>query len=114
MTDSTGGGKGMAIAAMVLGIAAFFPGCCLAGYYLNFVIAVIAVILGVMAMNGPGRGMAITGIILGIVSIVLYIAAMLMGTNLADYLQDKMDEQKAVQQEEGDPQDAGDPDTAGE
>ena len=114
MADSTGGGKGMAIAAMVLGIAAFFPGCCLAGFYLNFVIAIIAVVLGVKAMNGPGRGMAMTGLILGILAIVLYIIGLIVGTDFANKMQEMMDEQKASQLEAGDPQDAGDSDTAGE
>ena len=102
MTDSAGGGKGMAIAAMVLGIAAFFPGCCLAEFYVNYILAVIAIILGVKAMGGPGGGMAKTGLILGVVSIVLYVVLTIVGVQAGDSLQKWAEEQQAAQQNDGD------------
>ena len=107
MTDSAGGGKGMAIAAMVLGIAAFFPGCCLEGLYLNFVLAIIAIILGAKAMGGPGAGMAKTGLILGVIAVVLYIVGMILGHNFGDQLQEWAKEQQAKQTEGGGGGDGG-------
>ena len=109
MTDSAGGGKGMAIAAMVIGIAAFFPGCCLSAFYLNFVLAVVAIILGVKAMGGPGRGMAMTGLILGVLAIVLYVVGMIAGADLGERMQDWAKEQQATQESEG-----GEADPSGE
>ena len=60
-----GGGKGMSIAAMVLGIVAAVNICCCT--YVGIICGTIAIILGIMSIkkNNEGRGMAIAGIICG-------------------------------------------------
>jgi hypothetical protein len=63
--------NGMAIGALVCGIAGFVVG----------ITAPIAVILGIVALNqrvdGAGRGMAITGIVLGGLVTLAYLLAVL-------------------------------------
>ncbi|MBR5512773.1 MAG: DUF4190 domain-containing protein [Ruminococcus sp.] len=63
--ESQGGGKGMSIAAMVLGIVAAVNICCCT--YVGIICGTIAIILGIMSIkkNNEGRGMAIAGIICG-------------------------------------------------
>ncbi len=59
------GGKGMAIASLVLGIVAAVNICCCT--YVGIICGTIAIILGIITLkkNGEGRGMAIAGIICG-------------------------------------------------
>lgn len=91
-------GKGMAIAAMVLGILAFVPGCCF--LYIGAVLAIIAIVLGVKAKGGPGGAMATTGMILGICALLLYVVALITGTQLNDKLTTWAEEMEAVQQQQ--------------
>ena len=49
--------QGLAITALVLGITAFFPGCCLAGFYGNWIWR-SSQSSSVMGMKGAGSGMA--------------------------------------------------------
>ena len=66
------GGKGLSIAAMVLGIVAVVL-CCI--WYISFPCAILAIIFGIIGKKRDGRGMAITGLVLGIVAIGLYVLA---------------------------------------
>ena len=92
------GGKGLAVAALVFGIIAFFPGCCMAAFYGNYVLAILAIIFGAMSMKGPGSGMAKAGLTLGIVVIIIYIALNVLGFAAGDKLQEWA---KQMQQEQG-------------
>ncbi len=81
---SGGGGKGMAIAALVVGVIA------LLGSWIPFVgfgfatLGLVAIVLGVIGAiqakrnAAGGRGLAITGIVLGVVSILLSIASVVV------------------------------------
>lgn len=96
MTDagSTAGGKGKAVASLVLGITAFFPGCCLAGLFINYVLAILAIIFGVMGIKGPGRGMAQAGVVLGIVAIVLPLVLTVVGLGFEEQINKWIEEQQ--------------------
>lgn len=64
-----GNKKGMAIAAMVLGILSIVL-CCL--WYIAIPAGLIAVILGALSMKDPSsKAFAITGIITGIIGLVI-------------------------------------------
>ncbi|MGN0431727.1 MAG: DUF4190 domain-containing protein [Lachnospiraceae bacterium] len=64
------GGKGLAIASMVLGIVALVLSCCVP--YLPIVLALLAVVLGgvSLAKKKGGKGMAIAGLVCGIIGLV--------------------------------------------
>lgn len=70
--EQQNGGKGLSIAAMVLGIVAVVF-CCVV--YISIPCSILAIIFGIIGKKRDGRGMAITGLVLGIVAIVLYILA---------------------------------------
>lgn len=63
-------GKGMAIAAMVVGIVSLCASCF---GWIAIIGGVLAIIFGAVAIKSAGRGMAIAGIITGAVAIVLAI-----------------------------------------
>ena len=86
-------GKGMGIAAMVLGITSFVPGCCFAGLYLNFVLAILAVIFGAIGRKRPGRGMATTGLVLGILNITIPLVLLATGFGVAEMVEKWAEEQ---------------------
>ncbi|MBQ71629.1 MAG: hypothetical protein CMJ67_01860 [Planctomycetaceae bacterium] len=86
-------GKGMGIAAMVLGITSFVPGCCFAGLYLNFVLAILAVIFGAIGRKRPGRGMATTGLVLGILNITIPLVLLATGVGAVEMLEKWAEEQ---------------------
>ena len=86
-------GKGMGIAAMVLGITSFVPGCCLAGLYLNYVLAILAIIFGAIGRKRPGRGMATTGLVLGILNIAIPLVLMATGFGVAEMVEKWAEEQ---------------------
>jgi hypothetical protein len=76
--------NGLALAALILGIAAY-PVSCIP--YLNFICwiaAVLAVVFGILARkqiamgNGTGHGMAAAGMILGIVYLALFLIAVIL------------------------------------
>lgn len=65
------GGKGMAIAAMVLGIVAIVL-CCI--WYISIPCGIIAIVLGILYnKKGTKSGMATAGIVCGIIGIVLVV-----------------------------------------
>lgn len=70
--DQQNGGKGLSIAAMVLGIVAVVF-CCV--WYLSIPCAILAIIFGIIGKKRDGKGMAIAGLVLGIVAIALYVLA---------------------------------------
>ena len=98
---SGGGGKGLAVAALVLGITAFFPGCCLAGIYGNWVLAILAIVFGVVGMKGAGSGMAKAGLILGIVAIALHVVLLIVGYELNTNLEQWLKEQETAMSGDG-------------
>lgn len=69
--------KGLAIAALVLGISSIVVGCCMS--YMGIPLAITGIVLGIVSLvkKKPGKGMAIAGIVTGSVAIVL-IAIMLI------------------------------------
>ena len=56
----------MGVAALVLGILAFFLNPC-------YLCSIFAIILGAIGMRGPFRSMAMVGMILGIVSLLVQV-----------------------------------------
>ena len=68
--NEPGGSKGMAIAAMVLGIVSVVLSCC---YGVGIIAAIIGLILGIIGLknNTAGRGMALAGVILSGVAILI-------------------------------------------
>lgn len=64
--------KGFSIASMVLGIISVVL-CCI--YYISIPCAILALIFGIAGKSKGGKGMAITGIILGIITLALYVSA---------------------------------------
>ena len=80
------GGKGMAIASMVLGIVSIVVSCCYV--YAAFVTGIIGLVLGIIALRkqAPGRGMAIAGIVTSIISLVLAIVLLIVGVAAVSYL----------------------------
>ena len=99
--EAGGSGKGLAVAALVLGITAFFPGCCLAGFYGNWILAILAIVFGVMSMKGAGSGMAKAGLTLGIVAIALNVVLTIVGYELGANLEQWIKEQEAAQRDGG-------------
>ncbi|WP_297961945.1 DUF4190 domain-containing protein [uncultured Ruminococcus sp.] len=89
------GGKGMAIASMVLGICAIVIGCCIT--YVGIVCGVIAIVLGVNVKKKglPGQGQATAGVVCGIIGLALgilgIILAAVMGNSLKEALEELQD-----------------------
>ena len=67
--EQQNGGKGLSIAAMVLGIVSVVL-CCI--WYLSIPCAILAIVFGIIGKKRDGRGMAIAGLVLGIIAIALY------------------------------------------
>ena len=67
--EQQNGGKGLSIAAMVLGIVSVVF-CCV--WYLSIPCSILAIIFGIIGKKRDGRGMAIAGLVLGIIAIALY------------------------------------------
>ena len=66
------GNKGMAIAAMILGIVSIVL-CCI--WYISIIAGVVAIVLGIMYNKKNGKcGMATAGIVCGIIGMILAIA----------------------------------------
>ena len=76
------GGPGLAIASMVLGICGVVFGCCF--YWLAFILGVIGLILGAVALakKTRGRGMAIAGLVLSIITIAFGVIGLVCGAAL--------------------------------
>jgi len=76
-------GRGLAIAALVVGIVAFLGAFIPFVDYVVFVPAVVAIVLGVVALvrRSAGRPMAWTGLVLGAVGLVLSIVLAVVYTN---------------------------------
>lgn len=72
---------GMAIASLVLGIIALLASPFPIGSYVGFVLAVLAVIFGIVGVRRQaGKGMAVAGLILGGVALVVSIIASIFWT----------------------------------
>ena len=99
LEDEVIAGKGLAVAALVLGIMAFFPGCCASGFYGQYILAILAIIFGAMSMNGPAAGIAKAGLTLGIVAIVLWIVLTIVGVEAGDRFMEWAQQQQQQQTE---------------
>ncbi|PKM50548.1 MAG: hypothetical protein CVV02_10605 [Firmicutes bacterium HGW-Firmicutes-7] len=69
--------KGFGIASLVLGITAFFPGCCCTQIGM-IILGILAIVFAILFLNANkditvGKGLAKAGLILGIIAIVLAI-----------------------------------------
>ena len=73
---------GLAVGAMIVGIVAIFPGCCL-GYW-TIVPGVVAIVLAIMARKAvaegraSGGGMALAGLITGTIGVILGIIFLIL------------------------------------
>lgn len=87
------GSAGLAIASMVLGILSI-P--CFCVWWVSIPLAIIAIILGVVALNsvksgqGGGRGMAQAGLILGAIGLLLAIILIVIGLVAGPALQQRL------------------------
>lgn len=71
-------GKGLAIAALILGLVGLIP-------VIGALPALVGIILGIVALAAkkPGKGMAITGIVAGVLGVLLGIGGLVYGLNIA-------------------------------
>jgi hypothetical protein len=76
-------GKGLAIAALVLGVVAFLGAFIPFVDYVVVVPALVAIVLGIIALvrRSAGRALAWTGLVLGVVGLVLSIVLAVVYTN---------------------------------
>ena len=81
-SDQSPDRQGTAIAALVLGITAYFPGCCGSMFYLNYLLAILAILFAALSLREGNSAMAKAGLILGICAIVLYIILGVTGVAL--------------------------------
>lgn len=73
--------KGLAIAALIIGIAAIVLSCCYGGF-----IGVVGIILGIVHLRktSAGKGMAIAGIIMSAVGLIISLVwIIILGASLA-------------------------------
>ena len=72
------GGSGLDIASMVLGIIAVVFNCCYV--HISLPCGIIGLILGIVSLKkgNSGHGMAIAGVVLSAISLVLYIACIIL------------------------------------
>jgi hypothetical protein len=97
--------KGFAVTALVLGIVAVVL--CLVPIInnLSFVLALVALVFGVLALVGiskgkqTGKGMAITSLVLAVVAIVGVIASQAFYTSVLDEVADAIDETQVVEEQ---------------
>lgn len=75
------GGKGLAIASMVLGIVALVLFCFV---YVSIPCGIVAIILGgvSLATKKPGKGMAIAGLVCAILSVAIYVILYAIGASI--------------------------------
>jgi hypothetical protein len=69
-TPGTNGGKGLAIASLVLGILSL---CASAAWWCGGPISIVGLVLGALGVKSRGKGMAIAGIILSVVGLLLLV-----------------------------------------
>ena len=98
--DDIAGGRGLAIAALVLGIMAFFPGCCASGFYGQYILALLAIIFGAMSLSGPAAGLAKAGLTLGIIALVLWIILEIVNVQFGNQLTEWAEQQQQAMQAE--------------
>ncbi len=109
-----GRGQGFAVAALVLGITATFPGSYLAAIYGNWVLAILAIAFGVVGLKGAGSGMAKAGLILGIYAIALYVVLLIVGYELDTDLEEWPERPEIAMSGDGGDFDDGDDDGNGD
>ncbi|PKM95439.1 MAG: hypothetical protein CVU84_05065 [Firmicutes bacterium HGW-Firmicutes-1] len=81
--------KGFGIASLVLGITAFFPGCCCTVVGM-IILGALAIVFAILFLNANkdltvGKGMAKAGFILGIIAIVLAIILTIISIALPSF-----------------------------
>jgi hypothetical protein len=78
-------GKGLAIAAMVLGISGIMVAWLPFVFVIGTICAVAAIVMGFVALRGrPGRGFAIAGIVTGIVAVLVSVAGALFSVAMVN------------------------------
>lgn len=78
------GSKGLAIAAMVCGILSLV---CCCTVYLGFMLAIVAVVLGIISMSKKdlgGKGMALAGIITGACGLLIGIISIIISATISN------------------------------
>lgn len=72
--------NGMGVASMVCGILSIIT-CCL--WYIGLILAIVSLVLGILQIRKSSKkGMAIAGIICSIITIILVIISLVMGSYL--------------------------------
>ena len=97
MDSGESSGAGMGITALILGIVAFFPGCCLGAFYGNWILAVLAIIFGVAGMSGSKASLAKAGLVLGIIALILYLVLTILGASYEDTIRQWVEQEQAAQ-----------------
>ena len=69
-TPTPKGGKGLAIASLVLGILSL---CASVAWWCGGPLSIVGLVLGALGVKSSGRGMAIAGIILSAVGLILLV-----------------------------------------
>jgi hypothetical protein len=73
--DGNSAGKGLGIAAMVLGIAGIMIAWLPFVFVIGTICALVAIVMGFVALRGrPGRGFAVAGIVTGVVAVLVSVA----------------------------------------
>jgi Domain of unknown function (DUF4190) len=67
---ATGGGKGLAIASLVLGILSL---CASAAWWCGGPISIVGLVLGALGLKTSGKGMAIAGMILSVIGLLMLV-----------------------------------------
>jgi hypothetical protein len=107
-----GASTGLAIASLVLGILSV-P--CFCFTWFDLPLAIVAIILGVLALNkvktgqGGGKGMATAGLILGSIGLILALVLIIVGfvagpaiqQRLLHFQQQVQQQQQQIQQQQG-------------
>lgn len=90
------GGKGMAIAAMVLGIVSIVVGCCCTP--IGAICGILGIVFGILVKKkgGEGASQALAGIICGAIGTVISIVNAILGAAMGDSLQSYMEKAAEV------------------
>ena len=77
---ATGGGKGLAIASLVLGILSL---CASAAWWCGGPISIVGLVLGALGLKTSGKGMAIAGMVLSVIGLLLVVIFRVLFRGLA-------------------------------
>jgi len=77
---TTGGGKGLAIASLVLGILSL---CASVAWWCGGPISIVGLVLGALGLKTSGKGMAIAGMVLSVIGLLLVVIFRVLFRGLA-------------------------------